>query len=244
MSNVPSYGSDVDDLAWGCTHTELLYKTAASTVKICHVKISDVKKIAFELSNSVIDTSWIMDLGRGTRRSYQKTAAETAQLLVSIFESTASSSIVAGEFGELMVSIGSARALELIFNHTRIPIAELWKPQAKQNEGFDFHTTCTSSLINFGEAKYSSSASPHGNALAQASDFLDAEKHFRDRVHLVNLVSTDAIDNLDNEKFGVIAAFSINAVNPATIFYNALKTASEIVSLGKISNIYLVGVSN
>ncbi|MBI6656088.1 hypothetical protein YA0721_11630 [Pseudomonas carnis] len=244
MSNIPSYGSDIDDLSWGCTHTELLFKTSASSVKICHVKISDVQKIALELSNSVIDTSWMMSLDIGTRRSYQKTAAETAKLLVDIFESTASSSVVAGEFGELMVSIGSARALELIFDHTRIPIAELWKPQAKQNEGFDFHTTCTSNLINFGEAKYSSSATPHGNALSQASDFLEAEKHYRDRVHLINLVPQTAIDNLDNEKFGIIAAFSINAANPATIFYNALRTASEILSLGKITNIYLVGVSN
>lgn len=102
MTNIPSFGSDIDDLDWGCTHTEILFKTACSAVKICHVKISDVKQIALELSNSVVDTSWMMDLDSGARRPYQKTAAETAQLLVEIFDNTAKSGTVAGEFGEVM----------------------------------------------------------------------------------------------------------------------------------------------
>lgn len=243
MTNPPKYSTDIDDPSWGCTHTEIIYSTAPPKIKLCHVKVSDIKKIALELTNSVLNTSWIMNLDSGTRRSYEKTAAETAQLLVDIFNRAASSSKIAGDFGELLVSIGSARALELIFDHIQTPIAELWKPQKKQNEGFDFHTTCPGKFINFGEAKYSSKKNPHGEALSQAHEFVNEEKHFRDRVHLVNLVHKSAIENLDNAKFGIVAAFSLNSTSPLTIFNNALASAEGILSLTNIETIYLVGVS-
>lgn len=243
MTTTSKYSISVNDPNWGCTHVEIICSTISPNIKLCHVKVSDIKKIALELTNSVLNTSWIMNLDQGTRRSYEKTAAETAHLLVDIFNKAASSSKVAGDFGELLVSIGSARALELIFDHIQTPIAELWKPQKKQNEGFDFHTTCPGKLINFGEAKYSSKTNPHGDALSQAHRFIRADKHFRDRVHLINLVHEDAIENLDNGKFGIVAAFSLNSTNPLTIFDNALVSAKGILSFGKIETIYLVGVS-
>ena len=142
-----------------------------------------------------------------------------------------------------MVSIGSARGLEQIFLHSKVPIAELWKPQAKQNEGFDFHTVCGRDLINFGEAKFSSSKNPHGPAIIQAGRFISEEKHLRDRAHLVNLVQPKSISHLDNDDFGVIVAFSINSPNPLGIFKNALETAQSFATENGIENIYLVGVS-
>jgi hypothetical protein len=168
---------------------------------------------------------------------------ETADVLVQIFKQTTVQGTVGSEFGEVMVSIGSARALEQIFKHASIPIAELWKPQKKQNEGFDFHTMCSSDHINFGEAKYSGGTSPHGLAISQSSQFVSAKKHLRDRVHLINLASKKSIENLDQDNFGVIAAFSINTKNPLTIFKNAMESAAQVVALQKISNFYLVGVS-
>lgn len=218
----------------------------SKNVKLCFIEISNIQKIAYELTSRVLDTSWMMKLDKGTKRSYDKTVEETAQKLVDVFRSANGLGKIAGEFGESMVSMGSARALEMLFNHIVLPVAELWKPQVKQNEGFDFHTVCPEEIINFGEAKFSSvkSKNPHGDAIPQACDFIDAEKHFRDRVHLINLVSKKAITNLDDEDFGVIAAFSINSDNPLNILENALESAQKEFPSRNIKFVYLVGVKH
>lgn len=239
----PTYGKGVDDHDWGCKHLEVTGYPELENIKICYATITDINKLAHELSNLVIDTSWMIRMDDGTQRSYRKTAADTAVALIEIFKKTSEVGTVGGDFGELMVSIGSTRALEIIFNHSKIPIAELWKPQTKQNEGFDFHTLYKNELINFGEAKFSSSKSPYSDAIKQSNDFINEEKHLRDRVHLINLVSENAIKNLDDDEFGIVAAFSVNAETPLTIFNNALKAAQEIYGDKKIKTVYLVGVS-
>lgn len=98
-------------------------------------------------------------------------------------------------------------------------------------------------MINFGEAKFSSASTTHGDALTQARRFVSVDKHYRDRVHLEKLAPAKSIDNLDNEIFGVVAAFSLNAVNPLQVFKNALDSAKDLVSSTSISVVYLVGVS-
>lgn len=243
MDTELKYGNIIMDSEWGCKHSEI---TNNSPVKLCFVEVSDIKKIASALTSQVQDTSWMMELDKGTRRSYDKTVEETAQKLVEIFRRASGASGVAGEFGESMVSMGSARALELLFNHIVLPVAELWKPQAKQNEGFDFHTVCPEEIINFGEAKFSSvkSKNPHFEAIPQACRFLDEDKHHRDRVHLINLVSDSAIKNLANDDIGVIAAFSINSDNPLNILENALESAQKDFHSRNVKFVYLVGVKH
>lgn len=246
-----STGGLVIDAAWGCEHCDIP-SLAAGNIRACKVSVSDIGKLAYELSRTVVDTSWMAKLDKGARRAYEKTVAETASLLVAIFKaasaaSAASSPTTTGsgiqeDFGELMVSMGAARALNQVFSHLEVPLAELWKPQAKQNEGFDFHTVCQSDWVHFGEAKYSSSKSPHGIAIAQISEFLKADKQYRDRPHLEKLVAPSAIQKLDNEEFGVVAAFSINAVKPEQVLKNAIKTAKSLASAHKIAQIYLIGV--
>jgi len=238
------YENHLTDNEWGCDYYEVTGNSILKKIKVCHVKVSKIQKIAEELARSVQDTSWMMRLDKGTQRAYDKTAHKTAQGLVEIFQNTIDSSTVGSEFGEIMVSIGSTKALELFFEHQILPVAELWKPQTKQNEGFDFHTVCKSELINFGEAKYSSNINPHGNAIAQAKGFLDEEKHLRDRVHLVNLVSDAAINKLDDDSFGIVASFSLNAVDPLLVLANAVNTAQKELSSDNIKSIYLVGVSH
>lgn len=244
MNQKPKYGIKITDDEWGCEFVEILCNSSIKKVCACHVKIEEIVKIATELTKSVHDTSWIISLDKGARRSYERTAAETAQELTNIFKKAANKNGVEGEFGELLVSMSSSRALKAVFNHLSIPIAELWKPQKKQNEGFDFHTVCSKDFINFGEAKYSSNGNPHGNAISQANDFFADEKHYRDRVHLINLVSKEAIKNLDLESFGVVAAFSINAVNPLRVFKNAIETTQRVFLNKNIQIVYLVGVSH
>lgn len=242
MSENPTFVNTRYDQEAGCEYREVLQEKGAGKVRLCYVRVSDIRKIAEELTRYVQDTSWMAELDKGTKRSYEHTVAETTKALVRIFKETVKNNAVAGEFGELMVSMSSARALNVIFEHSIIPLAELWKPQLRQNEGFDFHTVCKEEFINFGEAKFSSSASPHGKAISKAASFIEEEKHFRDRVHLISLVKQEAINNLDNDDFGVVAAFSINANNPLTVLNHANVAAQIAFSSDSIKKVYLVGV--
>lgn len=243
MTDKPRYGSQHSDTDWGCDYFEVTTSSIVEKIKVCHVEVKDIKVISEALAKSVLDTSWMTNLDFGSRRAYDRTVQDTASALIEVFESTTAPSDVGVEFGEIMVSIGSTKALEKIFDHVIIPIAELWKPQKKQNEGFDFHTVCREELINFGEAKYSGSSSPHGNAINQSKRFIEEEKHLRDYVHLRELASEPAIENLNNDSFGIVATFSINAVDPLQVLKNAIESAEEKLSSDRIKAIYLVGVS-
>lgn len=233
----------VDDSDWGCLHSEV--HSGNGKIKTCHVDVVDIKKIANELAKSVMDSSWITNMDKGARRAYERTVSDTANSLVAVFKETINEEKVNKEFGELMVSMGSARSLEKIFNHIALPISELWKPQVKQNEGFDFHTVCPNEVVNFGEAKFKSSKypSPYSNAANQANGFIEEEKHFRDRPHLINLVSSKSISNLDNDIYGVVISFSMNSKNPSDIYIKAIEKAKDIAIFEDVHHIYVVGVS-
>ncbi|WP_330565904.1 hypothetical protein [Pseudomonas yamanorum] len=237
-----SFSSRIIDANWGCTYQEVVESLGGIDVKVCYVEVENVNTFAEQLAGWVLDTSWMADLDKGTRRQYDYTVKETSDILVEVFRSAAGSGKIGEEFGELMVSIGSARGLEQVFHHAKVPIAELWKPQALQNEGFDFHTVCTDEFVNFGEAKFSSSKNPHGPALDQVSRFISEQKHLRDRGHLLNLVGANSIAHLDDDRFGVVAAFSINSLSPLVVFQNALKTGLEFVGGKAVKVLYLVGV--
>jgi len=239
-----SLAKEVVDNDWGCTYQAVLAASGQANIKLCFVKVKNLNEFAARITELVLDSSWMTALDSGTQRAYETTVGETASVLVEVFKKTAADGTIGAEFGEVMVSIGSARALNQIFDHLAIPIAELWKPQVKQNEGFDFHTVCADEYINFGEAKYSGNGSPHGLAITQADDFISAKKHLRDRVHLINLVDKPSLDHLDNDRFGIVAAFSLNAKQPLVIFKNALDSAAKVVDSKKVTNFYLVGVTD
>ncbi|WP_444885731.1 hypothetical protein [Microbulbifer sp. PSTR4-B] len=243
MTDKPRYGSQYSDTDWGCDYFEIETDTSIGKIKVCHVVVNDIKIISEALAKKVLDTSWMTNLDVGSKRAYDRTVQETASALIEIFESTTTPSDVGSEFGEVMVSIGSTKALEKIFSHVILPIAELWKPQIKQNEGFDFHTVCSDMFINFGEAKYSGSANPHGNAINQSKGFIDDEKHLRDFVHLRELASDAAVENLNNDSFGIVASFSINTSDPLEVLKNAINSAKSKLSSDSIKAVYLVGVS-
>lgn len=247
-----SYGRIFPEDKWGATFFEVTSLSGLGNVFVCHTVVSDLEKIALELSNRVIDHSWVADLDNTAKRAYEMTALRTAQALVEIFKAKLSEdNKIASEFGELMVSMGSSKALEVVFGHRCLPLAELWKPKLSQNEGFDFHTVCASNIINFGEAKFSISSSPYGGvsgdtsgAGGQADGFISATKHLMDGVHLRSLAGDNATDNLDNDQFGVVLAFSINAVNPLLVLKNAIENSRTYENIKRAKNIYIVGVSH
>ncbi len=251
MTTPLSYGRIFPEEKWGATFTEVMNVSGKENIFICHVTISDLEKIALELSNKIVDLAWVIDLDDRARRAYESTASQTAQALVEVFRKPRTEDEkVASEFGELMVSMGSSKALEVVFEHRCLPLAELWKPKLAQNEGFDFHTVCKGNIINFGEAKFSSSASPYGGksgessgAGGQADGFIGATKHLMDGVHLGSLAGIDAANNLDKDHFGVVLGFSINALNPLLILKNAIESSQAYENLRKAKNIYIIGVS-
>lgn len=252
MSGNISYGRIFSEETWGSTFSEIKSISETENIFICHAHISDLEKIAFELSKLVNEKSWIIDLDDRARRAYETTALKTANSLINIFKTTITpENKVASEFGELMVSMGSSRALEVVFGHRSLPLAELWKPKLAQNEGFDFHTVCTENMINFGEAKFSGSSSPYGGisgnssgAGGQADGFINDNKHLMDGVHLGQLAGNDATGNLDKDLFGIVLAFSINALNPMLVLENVLEHSKKYENLKKAKNIYIVGVSH
>lgn len=239
-----NYGQMTPDASWGCEFTEILNSTDMQFVRLCHVHVSQISQISKMLATSVVDTSWMADLDEGAREAYEYTVQETAALLIQIFKAAEKAGTIVEDFGELMVSMGAAKSLEVLFSHTLIPIAELWKPQAKQNEGFDFHSVCSADYLNFGEAKYSSSSTTYGIALDQANDFLSTKKHKRDWVHLTSLASPASIQNLNNNLHGVVAAFSIHAKDHLTVYKNALQRAVEFAKERNVSFVYMVGVTH
>lgn len=204
------------------------------------VAVSDVNSVAKNMAESVVSQSWMMGLDHRSRRAYEYTYNETAKILENIFKENDHSNIGI-EFGELLVSICSAKGLEDTLEHIALPIAELWKPKRKGNEGFDFHTVAND-VLNFGEAKFSIKDNPYDKAIRQIRDFIEQEKHLRDCVHLDNFVPESTAENLDNDVFGVVAAFSING-NESNVVKNALTLAGK--NIPEICNsIFLVGVVN
>jgi len=212
-------------------------------ILICHVKVSDVERMATYLTRDILDTSWIMDLDPRSQRAYRHTVAETATRLADLFRQTADTNKVNSAFGELMVSMGASKAIELVFSHTALPIAELWKAQISGNEGFDFHTICPAHVIHFGEAKYSSNSNPYSDAIEQIDRFIEEEKHLRDTPHL-QLLAPEGMDELDRDTWGVVIAFSLDAHRPLNVLRHAVEQARQVARVNNSHAIIVVGVSH
>lgn len=223
---------------------EVLYgdKYINDKVNACIVTIKDVRGYAELLIRLIQEDSWILDVDPYAKAAFERTVSDTTEKLVEIFNSVKDGNPVGKEFGELMVSIGSMRALEHNFSHSLIPLAELWKPKLSGNEGFDFHTVCKEPLINFGEAKYQSMGNPYRKALKQINDFLSKEKHKRDAIYLEKLVGVKELECMLDGRFGVVASFSVNAMNTKEVMDNAVKSIDQDLNVSGISNVYVVGV--
>lgn len=235
-------GSKFSDPAWGCEYWDLP-SLGDSNLRVCQVSIADIEALATSIVNAVVDRSWMADIDGLTRKGYEAAVSLTAPLLVALVSDVAASGKLTEDFGEIMVSIGSSRALSSVYGHVALPIAELWKPKSRNNEGFDFHTVCPRDFINFGEAKYSGSSSPHGLAINQIAGFIQNKKHLMDVHYLGTLCCAEAMSRLDFDEFGVIAAFSLNGVNHNVILGNASASAQELARSHAISQVALVGVT-
>ena len=205
-----------------------------------HVRIDDVKTRASEMIKTISDRSWINKLNSVGRTSFEARAKRTIDRLVTDIFSKVENSVTS-EFGEYMISDTAQCALENECKHTKVPIAELIKEKVIGNPGFDFHTESTSEIIVFGEAKYSSTDNPHGEAISQIIEFIHDEKDLMDLAILDRFVSSKSVKNACDGIKAYIAAFSLNSSNPCLIFKNAL-TSGNMKKLYCYPELYLIGV--
>src|SRR5690349_1320798 len=113
------------DATWGCAYQQVVDSPGLPNVKLCFVEVTNLSAFAAVITRGVLDKSWITSLDPIIQKAYDKTVTQTANKLVGIFQATSATGTLGADFGELMVSMGSAYALEKIFSHLRIPIAEL-----------------------------------------------------------------------------------------------------------------------
>ncbi len=235
-------GKALSDPVWGCEYWEIP-NLGDGKLRVCQVSVGNIEALATSIVNTVIDKSWMADIDGLTRKGYEAAVSMTAPLLVALVKDVASSGTLTEDFGEIMVSVGSSRALSAMYGHLPLPISEIWKPKSRNNEGFDFHTVCPNELINFGEAKYSASSSPHGIAISQISGFLQNKKHLMDIHYLSTLCSQASMGRLDLDEFGIIAAFSVNGIDHRLILTNASNTAKPLAESHDLAQVLLVGVT-
>jgi hypothetical protein len=209
-------------------------------IYVIHVLIDNLTIQVSDMIKTITDNSWILKLSPVDNRSFEARAKRTVVKLVDeIFKKVANE--VTADFGEYLISLSAQRALEDTFIHSKVPLAELFKEKVTGNPGFDFHTESHTTLIAFGEAKYSGDDSPYSNALTQICEFISLEKDVAELTDLSKFVSEKAVLNaLDNNK-AYIAAFSLNAVNPKRVFENILRS-EYIKPILDYSELYLIGV--
>lgn len=209
-------------------------------IYIIHVEVNDLSNQASDMITTIMDSSWISRLSPVDKLSYEARAKRTISKLVDdVFKKIADSVTV--DFGEYMVSMSAQAALETSLKHFKLPLAELFKEKMTGNPGFDFHTQSHTTLVAFGEAKYSGNNSPYANALAQIAEFITLEKDVAELTDLSKFISEEAITNALKDKKAYIAAFSVNAKDPKRIFNNVL-TSEYITPLLNCSELYLIGV--
>lgn len=231
------------DSEWGCRHSDVSHLSTDAKVAVYLVNIDDINTLANSMCSEILDKSWMYKLNADMQLSYRSSANETIAVLVEIFKNIQTDKgHLTDSFGESLITMASARLLECLLQHHRLPIAEIWKPQKKQNEGFDFHTICTRNFINFGEAKYSRKKNPYHDSIVQIDDFLSREKHFRDMVHLEKLAPGLPYENLASQKYGVVASFSLNGKTEDNIIEKAIQHALGMATYAKFERIYIIGV--
>ncbi|WP_430735504.1 hypothetical protein [Halodesulfovibrio aestuarii] len=205
-----------------------------------HVRLSEINEQAVEMINVVSDTSWLNELDVIDRLSFEARAQKTIEkLVIDIFQKV--NNQATEEFGEYLISHTASRILATHLNHTTIPLAEILKEKVTGNPGFDFHTESHTGYVAFGEAKYSGKKNPYQDALGQIVDFITKQKDLMELRTLKPFVSDLAISNAANNAKAYIAAFSVNAQSPDTIFGNAL-ASSFTKQLSPQKELYLIGV--
>lgn len=234
-------------MSYTVEHTEIVNNTNADIrsgceVRLIHVKINDAEQRLKTVIDAINDTTWCQKMADDTLRKAYKAARDKTvkKLMAEIFNQiTVPISVEAGEY---VISLTAQDVLTSNFEHTHIPLAELWKEKSAKNPGFDFHTITQTNLILFGEAKFSKNKNRYAHGLEQTSRFIDEKKDKYDKTFLMNIIADKTpLDNLDSGARAFCVAFSLHTCRPKQILRNAVKQIKEF-HLDKHPEFFVIGV--
>ena len=216
----------------------------SANIYACLVTVDASESIA-DVMREIADKSWISRLGIVQQIAFEARLQSTVKVIMENCLSFCSDTGV-GKYdysvvGEYIVSKEGRRALVSGFNHSAVPLAELWKEKESGNPGFDFHSESTSNLIIYGEAKYDSNQNPYNRAINQVEGFIGQKKDAMELSDLSNFVSDIAVSNFTSNKKGFCVSFSIMTQKPIDIIKKAIQS-DKINNIKSFDEFYVVGV--
>ncbi len=224
-----------------------LDKTVCDSIKTncivynIHVQITNINKVAEEITKIIKDTCWINNLlDEDDAESYLKRASLTIKYLIEeILEKVENN--ISSDFGEYLVSSISQMTLKDNLNHEKIALAELWKEQISGNPGFDFHSFSPNDLLVYGEAKYNAKNNPYTVAIEQINHFIEIEKDIQEYTDLKRIFPKVSSRHKNNDHKAFVAAFSLNAKNEDKIF-SKIVNHKGLYKLMEYPELYIIGV--
>lgn len=210
------------------------------TIHAICVEINDIEERAEAMINTVVDTTWMNDMDIISQAAFEACADRTIQKFKSqILEEVTDE--MNTEFGEIMISDTAQCVLVSEANHSKLPLADLFKERVSGNGGFDFHTVSSDENIIYGEAKYSGVTSRYTDAICQINDFINDKKDIAELNVLRQFVSDRASIRAIEGNKGYTAAFSLVCTDKAKVMENAVYS-SNLRDLYVYEEIYLIGV--
>ncbi|UKK67618.1 hypothetical protein L6466_13115 [Prevotella communis] len=200
----------------------------------------DLSDAVSEISQKIADTSWISKLPTFFRDAFLANAPKTIDKIVNEILNKVASGLNE-KIGEYLVSFSAQQALETLFHHYRLPLAEILKEQLSNNPGFDFHTISHKDNLIHGEAKYGGKDTRWADATDQISDFIDENKHQGEQGWLYPFLSAPVIANVNEGKRGFTAAFSMHAQKEKLIFRHAMESDAS-KKIAQYEEYYLIAV--
>lgn len=201
---------------------------------------ADLSNVVSGISKEIADTSWISKMPTFFQAVYNANAPKTIDKIVNEILNKVANGLNE-KIGEYLVSVSAQNALEALFNHHRLPLAEILKEQLSNNPGFDFHTVSPKNNLIHGEAKYGSNETRWSEATNQISGFIDEKKHEGEQGWLFPFLDEPVVANIDAGKRGFTAAFSMHARNKKLIFKHALESDAS-KKIAKYEEYYLIAV--
>jgi hypothetical protein len=229
------------------------YKDKNCKIICGYIEIDNQKDVISDLYDSLLERSWIekLRLKHRTKKSLKSRVNKTVEKIIEIFNQDVEGVLVLHkdlnqDIGEYLISWSSQKYLVDEHCHKPIPLSEFWLRQKSGNPGFDMITeNPTTSLIVFGEAKYSTDGTSSKIALSQIRRFIRNQKDIDEIFELESFVGSHISDkSLDNVSEGLIAcnaSFSVNNEDILEVFNSALSSVYMSELLDK-EELYLIGI--
>lgn len=203
-------------------------------------KVNDTKQKAQEIMVNILDKSWLKELDNEIDyNSFLTRSEETINILTKILKEVGNE--IGAEFGEFLVSSVAQSTLEENYQHTKFPLAEIWKEKVKGNPGFDFHTISNEEILFYGEAKFNMEYNAYPKAISQICKFINKRKDIMELTDLRKLNSRVNEKHLSKKAKGFVAAFSVHN-NFENIFQTIQNNENVKKYLKKYPELYFIGI--